>query len=44
MCCNLNFNQCNSGINFPVPIFNCRALFINLLLNNSPNTVINPIL
>ena len=41
MPCNLNFNQCNSFINFPQPIFNCRCKLISLL-NSSTTTVINP--
>lgn len=41
MPCNLNFNECNSFINFPVPIFNCRCRLI-ALLNSSTTTVINP--
>ena len=41
MPCNLNFNQCNSFINFPQPIYNCRCRLISLL-NSSTTTVINP--
>ncbi len=41
MPCNLNFNQCNSFINFPTPIYNCRCRLI-ALLNASTTTVINP--
>lgn len=42
MPCNLNFNQCNSFINFPVPIFNCWCRLANLL-NSSTVTIINPV-
>ncbi len=41
MPCNLNFNQCNSFINYPVPIFNCRCRLL-AMLNFSTTTVINP--
>ena len=42
MPCNLNFNQCNSFINFPAPIFNCWCRLASLL-NSSTVTIINPV-
>ena len=42
MPCNLNFNQCNTGCNFPRPIFTCFRNFI-ALLNQSGNTIVNPV-
>lgn len=41
MACNLNFNQCNSGCQFPRPIFNCRCRLLSIL-NSSEITVVNP--
>lgn len=41
MPCNLNFNECRLGPNYPTPIFTCREQLIRLL-NTSSNTVINP--
>lgn len=41
MPCNLNFNQCCCGRNFPIPIFTCRRNLI-ALLNQSDTTVVNP--
>lgn len=42
MACNLNFNQCNSGCQFPRPIFNCRCRLLSIL-NSSEITIVNPI-
>lgn len=39
--CNLNFNQCNTGGNYPVPIDTCRAR-LRSMLNRSTTTIINP--
>ncbi len=41
MACNLNFNQCNTGRQFPVPIYNCGCRLANLL-NSSNLQVVNP--
>lgn len=40
--CNLNFNQCNGGPNYPRPIDTCGAR-LRSLLNSGTTTVINPI-
>ena len=42
MACNLNFNQCNGGCQFPHPIFNCRCRLLSIL-NSSEITIVNPI-
>ncbi|MBQ8443873.1 MAG: hypothetical protein IJX25_00775 [Clostridia bacterium] len=43
MPCNLNFNQCNSGQQYPNPISNClRNLIADL--NRSENVIINPVI
>lgn len=43
MACNLNFNQCNSGCQFPRPIFNCRCRLLSIL-NSTDLSVVNPVL
>ncbi|MBP3344971.1 MAG: hypothetical protein J6K97_02080 [Clostridia bacterium] len=42
MPCNLNFNECRSGGQYPTPMFSC---FRNLIeqINTSPNIIINPL-
>lgn len=42
MPCNLNFNQCFTGRNYPDPIFTCRNIFISLFNNASPNFIVLP--
>ena len=42
MPCNLNFNECRLGPNYPTPIYTCREQLLRLL-DTSSNTVINPI-
>lgn len=43
MPCNLNFNQCCGGYNYPLPIFNCRQKIISAINNQSSSiVVINP--
>lgn len=44
MPCNLNFNQCNLGCGYPRQIFTCRRNFLDLLTNDSPNTIVQPVL
>lgn len=39
--CNLNFNQCNGGRYYPVPIDTCRAR-LRALLSQNTTTIINP--
>ncbi len=41
MPCNLNFNQCNFGLYYPRPIFNCENRVLGLL-NQSGTVVVNP--
>ena len=42
MACNLNFNQCNLGCQFPRPIFNCRCRLLSIL-NSSEISIVNPV-
>ena len=41
--CNLNFNECHGGRNYPVPIDTCNAR-LRALLSQGTTTVINPII
>lgn len=45
MVCNLNFNECNLGGNYPTPIYTCCNLLTRIFLaQTSQNVIINPIL
>lgn len=41
MPCNLNFNQCNTGRQYPIPRFNCAREFV-ALFNQSTIEIVNP--
>jgi len=42
MPCNLNFNECCGGNNYPTPI--CRRFNLSAIINNSPNIIVNPLI